>query len=144
MRLLALASFCLILAACGPPPAPPVGEAPAEGAAPAAAARYTGSLPCADCPALDWDLTLEPDGAYRLVQTYRETRDGDRTFEQRGRWTTHIGHGDDPAATVYRLDPDADEEPTSLLVLDPDRLEILAQDGSRIDSPFDMTLRRAN
>lgn len=48
---------------------------------------YVGSIPCADCSGIDVQLTLEDNGHYLYKQTYLETRDGDQTFDQEGRFT---------------------------------------------------------
>ena len=44
--------------------------------------RYTGVLPCADCPGIVTLLTLEPDQSYRL-STYYLGKD-EKLFERRG------------------------------------------------------------
>ncbi|CAM3356592.1 MULTISPECIES: envelope stress response activation lipoprotein NlpE [Yersinia] len=47
---------------------------------------YQGVLPCADCSGLDTSLFLDADGTFVLQETYRDTRDGDRTFSEQGTW----------------------------------------------------------
>lgn len=47
---------------------------------------YRGTLPCADCPGIDTQLTLNPDRSYVMISTYRERSVAPR--ESRGvfRW----------------------------------------------------------
>lgn len=47
---------------------------------------YQGVLPCADCGGLDTTLFLEKDGTFILQETYRDTKDGDKTFASYGLW----------------------------------------------------------
>lgn len=47
---------------------------------------YQGVLPCADCSGLDTLLYLDTDGTFVLQETYRETKDGDQTFAEYGKW----------------------------------------------------------
>ncbi|MGB8667610.1 MAG: envelope stress response activation lipoprotein NlpE [Serratia inhibens] len=47
---------------------------------------YQGVLPCADCGGLDTALFLDEDGTFVLQETYRETKDGDQTFADYGKW----------------------------------------------------------
>jgi hypothetical protein len=81
---------CLALAACDAP-AP---SSPATGArAPALDAgdgriEWRGSLPCADCDAIDTRLSLLRDGAarnYTLTEVYQAGEGGAR-FVEHGRW----------------------------------------------------------
>ena len=37
---------------------------------------YYGVLPCADCPAIEIKITLNPDGTYQMSSLYREQEDG--------------------------------------------------------------------
>ena len=47
---------------------------------------YQGVLPCADCGGLDTSLFLDEDGTFVLQETYRDTKDGDQTFADYGKW----------------------------------------------------------
>lgn len=77
------------LAACSPqPPAAPasaseasepaaVSQPAVDGAHPGRdvldwAGTYRGNLPCGSCEAIETELVLQQDGAYRLVETYLE------------------------------------------------------------------------
>ncbi len=73
--------------------------------------RYTGTIPCADCPGIFYDITFynqefSGDGVYELTTTYLEAEDGrDRSFHSSGRWITLRGTQADPDATVIQTDP---------------------------------------
>jgi predicted secreted protein len=82
---LSLLLATLWLAACATAPDAPVdlrGQTPA--------ARYVGTLPCADCAGVRTDLRLYRSGntpsGFALRETYLGTRDGNRSFERTGRW----------------------------------------------------------
>jgi copper homeostasis protein (lipoprotein) len=82
---LSLLLATLWLAACATAPDSPVdlrGQTPA--------ARYVGTLPCADCAGVRTDLRLYRSGntpsGFALRETYLGTRDGNRSFERTGRW----------------------------------------------------------
>lgn len=47
--------------------------------------RYTGVLPCASCPGIQTELTINPAGFYTLKETYLEEKDG--TFTSEGEFT---------------------------------------------------------
>ncbi len=55
--------------------------------------RWVGTLPCADCSGIAYDLALNAEtGRFTLINTYLGTRDGDRTYTRTGRysWTETI------------------------------------------------------
>lgn len=93
-------------------------------------ASFTGTLPCADCPGIDWHLDLWADGRFHLQRRYRD-REGDA--DALGRW---------------RLAPDgqslllfgAREAPLRLAVLGRRRLRLLDTRGRPIQStlPYDL------
>jgi hypothetical protein len=60
-------------------------------------ATYTGELPCADCPGIDYQLNLLDDHAYAMRMIYR---DRDTHFDERGHWRL----SDD--GTTLTLQPD--------------------------------------
>jgi len=63
-------------------------------ALPVAPATHAGTLPCADCPGIEWTLTVLDDGTYRLRRVYLDAKDGrDLAFIDIGRWDT--GGADD-------------------------------------------------
>src|SRR5262245_27619507 len=101
-----LASTCLLLASCSPSPRVPSPQSPPQAGAQAnvnTPGVFTGTLPCADCPGIRTELTLNApaspggdQGTYTLRQTYLGTPDGDRTFDTGGRWTLLRGSAPDP------------------------------------------------
>lgn len=91
-RLPAIA-FALLLAAlvagCGRDRDHDAGGAPTGLDEVAGAVEWRGSLPCADCEAIDTRLLLERRGGergYELVEVY-VADDGGMSFEEAGQWT---------------------------------------------------------
>lgn len=86
--------------------------------------RFSGVLPCADCPGIRTTLTLKrkgpgwAEGAYRLSETYID-RGPPRVTT--GDWTTLRGDAADEDATVYELDSDHPERARHFLRIGPDR-----------------------
>lgn len=52
-------------------------------------ATYTGVLPCADCPGIEYHLDLFPDRAYYLRRVYQDRPDGQ--FDEIGAWEVLAG-----------------------------------------------------
>jgi hypothetical protein len=48
-------------------------------------ATFQGVIPCADCPGIDMELLLLPEGAYVARQVYKERSSA--PLLHRGRWT---------------------------------------------------------
>lgn len=71
--------------------------------------NFTGQLPGADCPGIDFTLTIDNqqnsgDGVYKLDMNYLEADKGkDKLFTEKGRLYTLRGDATDPNATVYQL-----------------------------------------
>lgn len=110
---------------------------------------YAGTLPCADCPGIRTELTLIGDppapqggGTYTLKETYLGSRDGDRTFETRGRWLTLRGSADDRDATVYQLNPQPGGDPRYLQRIGDNVLRMLDRQQRPIVSSANYTLTR--
>lgn len=74
-RLLSVLMAALMLGACAAQP-------PAEQLSEALPATFVGTLPCADCPGLDYTLQLRSDGSYFLRRDYLERG----AFDEIGRW----------------------------------------------------------
>ena len=74
-RSLWVSVLALLLGACAAQP-------PAEQLRAALPATYVGTLPCADCPALDYSLLLRADGNYFLRRDYVERG----AVDEIGRW----------------------------------------------------------
>lgn len=99
-------------------------------------ATFTGTLPCADCPGIEWTLTLLENGTYRLRQVYLEGADGeDQSFVQLGTW-------DKEGADHHILLRRHDEGPMHLAVESGETLRLLDQQGQPIESRLDYALRR--
>lgn len=78
--------LCIALAGCDAPP-PSAARAPALDAG-GASIQWQGRLPCADCDAIDTELSLRRDGAkrhYTLTEVYQAAGGGAR-FVETGQW----------------------------------------------------------
>jgi len=95
-------------------------------------ATFEGTLPCADCPGINYRLTLAQDGSYTLHQRY-EGRATDRN--ENGRWVY--------MQTAGRIELQASNGSSEFFrVATIDRLEKLDQSGQPIDSKLDYALTR--
>ncbi|TVP75846.1 YbaY family lipoprotein, partial [Thioalkalivibrio sp.] len=108
----------------GSAPAHPLGELPAT---------FKGTLPCADCPGIDYHLNLLEDGVYFLRETYQD-RDGG-PFDDIGR---HLLSSDGAQLTLYG----GREAPLRFALSAPDTLRLLDRDGGHIDSELNYNLSR--
>jgi copper homeostasis protein (lipoprotein) len=101
------------------------------------AGTFKGKLPCADCPAIDETLELEPDGSFALTDVYQDRPEGTHTVA--GSWTTE---GDD---TRIRLDPNTKAEEDRLYAIaSHDEITPLGADGKPAASAPGHSLRRAD
>ena len=98
------------------------------------AGKFTGTLPCADCPGIDETLVLAADGSFVLTDTYRE-RPGSANVVQ-GSWTLESG------GTRVRLDPGSKDAVDKSYEVDGDGLRILDGDGRRIGNGLPDRLQR--
>ena len=160
----ALAALALVLAACqreAPAPATPdanaaaapattdttpvaatettmaqAGVQPGPGAidSKAFAGKFTGTLPCADCPGIDETLVLSTDGGFVLTDTYRE-RPGSANVVQ-GSWTL------DADGKRIHLDPGSKDAVDKFYGIDGDGLRLLDGEGKPIDSRLPYRLKR--
>ncbi len=111
---------------------------------------YKGTLPCADCEALETTLRMYTKGKfdftysfYVRTQTYRGAPKGDVTFSDRGDWTLLRGDATDENATVYQLNPDDEKRSESYLVQDGGKaLVMLDKEQRPIDTTANLTLNR--
>ena len=111
-------------------------------------ARYSGMLPCADCSGIRIELTLDTaparnqPGIYELKQTYEGTRDGEKTFTQRGTWTVSRGSDKNRRATVYELDGDKPDQRQYFLRANENTLRLLDRQKREIPPHVPQTLHR--
>ena len=108
----------------GSAPPHPLGELPAT---------FTGTLPCADCPGIDYHLNLLNDGVYFLRQTYQDREGG--AFDDIGRYLLSSDHGQ---LTLYG----GREAPLRFAIAAPDTLRLLNHEGGRIESELNYSLSR--
>jgi uncharacterized membrane protein len=67
-----------------PPSADSTGES-ISGPASKASGSYQGTLPCADCPGIDYQISLYDDHHYRELMVYRDRNEG-KAFIDTGAW----------------------------------------------------------
>ncbi len=108
----------------GSAPAHPLGELPAT---------FTGTLPCASCPGIDYHLNLLDDGVYFLRQAYQDREGG--PFDDIGRY---LLSSDGDQLTLYG----GREAPLRLAISAPDTLRLLDRDGGHIESELNYNLSR--
>ena len=124
------------------PPAPRPSSAAAPAAAPPQApappialtnlpATYTGTLPCADCPGIRYQLNLFPDDSFFLRTTYVDRPGGGK--DTLGSWTL----SSDRRVVVLKASGDA---PELFSIRDAQTLRKLDADGREIKSmtPYDL------
>jgi uncharacterized lipoprotein NlpE involved in copper resistance len=80
---------------------------------------------------------------YKLKETYLGTRDGDRTFESIGRWTTLRGNRADPNATIYQLNYDQPQDIRNFLRVNEEELRVLDRQQNEIQLQTNLSLRRS-
>lgn len=99
-------------------------------------AAFSGTLPCADCPGIDTQLHLLPDGVFFLRQKYQDRENG--VVDDIGRYmissdrnqlSLHGEHGER-------------EAPLRFVIQGSDALRMLDRDGGHIESELNYTLAR--
>jgi uncharacterized lipoprotein NlpE involved in copper resistance len=99
--------------------------------------RWVGTLPCADCAGIAYDLSLNPKaGRFTLVTTYLETADGDQTYERAGRYAWN--------ETVVCVTPSLPEPEECFLLADANTLHKLDMAGNVIESDVSYDLTRVD
>jgi len=120
------------------------GSVSATSQGPVADGPYSGTLPCADCSGIRTTLTLYTMGnqgaplLYRMTRTYLGTRDGDRTVEYQGKWSSFSREAD----TVIRIAPNDDEARQSFRRVESDELLLLDRQEQAIETRQNLTLTR--
>lgn len=140
VRRLWLVANIAALGACASAPSGPGADSASPGPAPgttvATPATYAGTLPCADCPGIEWTLTLLEDGSYRLRRVYLEAEaGGNRAFVELGRW-------DGDAASGRLALRGGSDGPIRFAVVDAQSLRLLDRRGQTIASSLDYALAR--
>ncbi len=93
---------------------------------------YSGTLPCADCPGIDYRLNLFADHSYYLQMHYQESGDAS-TFYQLGQWTQQ-----DDQLTLLSDEP----QQTAFHIENNNTLNLLDQQLQPINSPLNYQLQR--
>lgn len=96
---------------------------------------FAGTLPCADCPGIDWRLDLLDDGSFQLRRTYQDRAPGN-VSDALGRWAL----GSDGRSLALWSD---DDQPLFFAIDGKERLTLLDGDAHPIDSAFNHTLEAA-
>jgi len=128
----ALAALAAVLPLAAPAAADTIDTAPFE----SLPRSFTGTLPAASGPGVDWQLDLLADGSFQLRRRYLD-RAPDNVFDSLGRWLV----GSAARSLLLVGDP---EEPIALAIESPERLRLLDRDGQPIDSELPDTLDRAD
>jgi len=117
----------------------PGGSAPDDLARPeplaALPATFTGTLPCADCPGIDYHVDLFDDETFHLRTVYRGRDDG--TFSDIGRWAWSSNR------EVLTL-RGGREAPMRFETAGETGIRLLDREGGAIESDLNYTLTRAD
>lgn len=103
---------------------------------------YAGTLPCADCSALEVRITFNANHTYAEKNTYKDTPKGDKTFQHEGKWKWTFANVTGKKDTLYVLNPDDSLRTVYYLIKDFNKIETLTKQKKRIHSPFNNTLTR--
>ncbi len=107
-----------------------------DGPFPTLPLSFTGTLPAASGPGIDWQLDLLADGSFQLRRVHRE-REPDNALDSIGRWIV----GSDGRSLLLVGDPD---DAVALAIESAERLQLLDQDARPIDSDLPYHLDRAD
>jgi copper homeostasis protein (lipoprotein) len=109
---------------------------------------FQGTLPCADCPGIQTELSLyhpnlyTDEGTYVLKLTYL-----DRAVEPivtQGEWTILRGDAADENASVYQLEPDHPEKSSYYLRVNAREIRMLDKDEKEMKTKLNFTLKRVS
>lgn len=126
----------LVMTGCQSRPLANIATVDAGAAAqiPTVVGTYRGTLPCADCPGIEVTLTLYADGRFQRRSLYQERGS---SFDESGRWSL------DAASGKIHLDTETDDDADGWMQrVDANELRMLDNDGNRIDSTLNYSLRR--
>lgn len=137
LRITILAALALLTTACNQ-------RTPSDQLAPA---TYRGLFPAADCPGIEYTLTLNDSivgtdtlFALRMVYIEGDNDGGDITFDSRGR-QQKFGLGEKRG---YRLTPDDGGVASYFAIVNDTTLQMVDSTLTRIESPFNYDLVRTN
>ena len=101
-------------------------------------ARYSGVLPCADCPGMKYDIDLRADGSYRMRTTYLERGPNGtgKDVDEAGAWQRVA------AGTRITLRSDSNAT-TTFLFKDVDTLQMVDATGHEFNTKLNYDLKRA-
>ncbi len=97
-------------------------------------ARYSGVLPCADCPGIRYDIDLRPRNVYFLRMTYLEATP-ERSYDDIGVWSI----ASDLRTLALRS---ARQPPMLFAIVGGTKLRRLNDEGQPIESELNYTLQR--
>jgi copper homeostasis protein (lipoprotein) len=97
-------------------------------------ARYSGVLPCADCPGIRFDIDVRPSNIYFLRMTYLDTTP-ERSYDDIGSWSL----ASDLRTLALRGSRQA---PLLFSIADSSTLRKLDAEGQPIESELNYTLKR--
>ncbi len=103
---------------------------------------YAGTLPCADCSALEVQITFNANHTYTEKNTYKDTPKGDKSFKHQGKWKWTFANITGKNDTLYVLNPGDSLLTVYYLMKDFNRIEALTKQKKMIHSPFNNTLTR--
>lgn len=113
--------------------------------------RYSGLLPAADGPGIEYDLLLirqdrNNHGVYELVMTYIEgdNNGGDLSFIENGRYETFRGKGANADYSYIRLTPFSNGGDTFFIIENNGNLTLVNAELQRADSQLNYTLQKRN
>lgn len=112
------------------------------------ALTYEGVLPCADCPGIRYNLTINRrpqsnEGTFSLTQTYLEAEDGkDMTFVTKGKFRTLQGIPGNKDAVVWQLVSDKDDETMNFLCENDSTVTLIGKDLKKAASALNYSLKR--
>jgi surface antigen/uncharacterized lipoprotein NlpE involved in copper resistance len=101
-------------------------------------AIFSGVLPCADCPGMEYRIDLRDDGSYRMRTTYQERgpNHSGLNVDDAGAW--QLVH--DNARVTLRSDANTT---MTFAIRDPDTLRLLDKSGHEIKGKLNYDLKRS-
>ena len=101
-------------------------------------ASFSGVLPCADCPGMEYRIDFRDDGSYRMRTTYQERgpNGAGKNVDDVGAWQLVLDN------TRVTLRSDANTT-TTFAIRDPDTLRLLDKSGHEFKTKLNYDLKRA-